>query len=650
MNANPPILINPVLLNRAFVFSGVARFARIHLAQPSPLFAQLEAHANLSSLLGLMDDEWDATIPLLAQYAPQLPGPFGQLLRDYQLQLHEWFILALCGEIENSHLLNLALVELQSPAASSRPGVHLLEAMAATLFGKLFPPLALPNHRLVRTGILEISGDGPLPTRQLTTPPELWALLCGDVTPWAGCRPLAPGYAALPDILARELPVMAAQLRHGNVRVLLFRGNPQAGLASAANLAAELGLLAIKVVEETWNQRLILAEACHYGSWLPVLTLSLGPGERYSPNGEQLRQTPLILVCGHDGTVDAPDVIEITLPALSRDERISAWRAALSAELPESVAEQALVDGPTIRALANRIRAQSARHDEPPGPHHLRAARAQFGSERLRLLAHPVARHVEAEGLILPSEIQAQFDELILRCQRRERLWQGLGESLADPTPGVRVLFAGESGAGKTLAASRLATVLGAPLFRVDLAAVMNKYIGESEKNLGRVLDEAASLDAILLMDEADSLFGRRSEGKETGERYANMLTNFLLTRIEIHPGIVILTTNGRNRIDTAFTRRFDAIIEFPLPGVKERYRLWRSHLGSRAPSDQVCQLLASFSELSGGHIRNVVLNAAALSPEADRPLAVSSLLEALRAEYRKLGRTLPPQLEHLRG
>ncbi len=650
MNNRPPI-ITPALLNRAFVYSGVARFARLYLAQPSPLFEQLEGYADLATLLGLPTGDWDQAVARLAQHAPELPGPFGQLLRDYQLQLHEWFVLALCGETEASHLLNLALAELQSPGAAPRPGLHLLEVMAQALFDAPLPPLALPSHRLVRAGILEINGDGPLPTRQLTLPPELWALLCGDSTPWSGTRPLLPGNAALPGDLKRQLPLLASQLRQGVVRVVVLRGNPQAGLAAAAALAAELGLLAIEVDQDVWEQRPVLATACHYGSWLPLLLINLGPGERFSPSRTQLHQTPLLLVCGHDGTVAANDALEITLPTLNRDERLTAWREALSEQIPESMAEQALVDGPTIQALAERIRFSSAHHDEPPGAHHLRAARAQFGSERLRLLAQPVTRHVEADGLILPTEIQTQFDELVQRCQRRERLWQGLGASLADPSPGVRALFAGESGAGKTLAASRLATVLGAPLFRVDLAAVMNKYIGESEKNLGRVLDEAAALDAILLMDEADTLFGRRSEGKEGGERYANMLTNFLLTRIENHPGIVLLTSNSRNRIDTAFSRRFDAIIEFPLPGVEERYRLWRSHLGKRAPNEQTCRLLASYSDLAGGHIRNIVLNAAALSPQPpESPLAATHLLEALRAEYRKLGRTLPPQLEHLPG
>jgi SpoVK/Ycf46/Vps4 family AAA+-type ATPase len=214
--------------------------------------------------------------------------------------------------------------------------------------------------------------------------------------------------------------------------------------------------------------------------------------------------------------------------------------------------------------------------------------------------------------------------------------------------PGVRVLLVGESGTGKTLAASWLATALGAPLYRVDLAAVMNKYIGESEKNLGALLDQAAANDVVLLFDEADSLFGRRSDRKETGERYANMLTNFLLTRIESHPGLVLLTTNSRERIDAAFTRRLDQILEVPLPGFEEGLRLWHSHLGGRSPGAETCRTLAAYCELTGGQIRNVVLTAAALASEPEGPLGLGELIEALRGEYRKSGRALPPQIERL--
>jgi SpoVK/Ycf46/Vps4 family AAA+-type ATPase len=217
-----------------------------------------------------------------------------------------------------------------------------------------------------------------------------------------------------------------------------------------------------------------------------------------------------------------------------------------------------------------------------------------------------------------------------------------LGETLACTiNHGARALFVGDSGTGKTLAASYVATCLGAPLYRVDLASVMNKYVGESEKNLGRLLDLAAAVDVVLLFDEADAVFGSRNEGSETGERYANMLTNFLLTRIEQHPGIVILTANSRSRIDQAFTRRLDTIIEFPLPGPSERFALWRAHLGQRSPGDEACRWIAGHC----GIVRNAVLSAAAGSGADDLPLSLPHLVRAIEREYRKMGRTMPAAL-----
>jgi SpoVK/Ycf46/Vps4 family AAA+-type ATPase len=177
----------------------------------------------------------------------------------------------------------------------------------------------------------------------------------------------------------------------------------------------------------------------------------------------------------------------------------------------------------------------------------------------------------------------------------------------------------------------------------------MNKYVGESEKNLGALLDLAAAADAMLLFDEADSLFGRRTDANQSGERYANMLTNFLLTRIENHPGITILTTNSRERIDNAFTRRLDAIVDFPLPGFQERLNLWLSHLGERCPDEKLCRTLASYCDISGGQIRNVVLTAAGCS-SPNQPIGIDQLLSALQREYQKLGRNLPAQLKQLRS
>lgn len=656
-------------LSRAFVHAGITHFAKLSLGAPSAVFDALQASGggdDLATLLGTPRDDWHATCTELARVAPQLRGPLGRLLSDLKLQLHEWFALALCGENESSYLLNLAVAELQSPGAL-RPGLHLIAAVSDALFDAALPPLSLPNHRFVRAGILELTGDGPMPTRKLAIAPELWALLCGDTSAWRDTAPLPVSDAVLPHSYCEQLPSLTTMLRSGVTQHVVFRGARAAGLAAAARLAATVGRPPLQMDAATWLRQPALAAACRYAGWLPVLALELGPGERHALPDHPALAVPLLIVTGRDGAVEGPALIEIDLPPLSAHERRDAWRAALPANDARvsdaqvnaqinDFAGHALLDGPTVHTLAERVRLDAQVRGETPGLAHLRRARAGFGSERLRQLAQPVTREVGPDELVLPDELLERFDALVARCRQREQLRDGLGASLAEPAPGVRALFCGESGAGKTLAASRLATLLGAPLFRVDLSAVMNKYIGESEKNLGRLLDEAAALDVILLIDEADALFGRRGEGKETGERYANMLTNFLLTRIEQHPGIVVLTSNNRGRIDSAFTRRFDAIMEFPPPGVAERLRIWQSHLGQRSPDAALCRQLASYCTLPGGHIRNAVLQAAALDPaaphdgDATHPIAAEQLVAALIEEYRKIGRSPPPQLMHARG
>lgn len=648
MNApDTPATVAVPTLNRAFVYEGLARFAGDQFGEMSPVFQRLAGDGELYALLGLPRGDWLAACRELAQCAPQLPGPCGRILHDFRLQLHEWFAFALAGEAEASHLVNLALAELQAPADNTRPSVHLLAALSQALFATPLPPLSWPNHPLVRAHLARLAGDDALPLASLHVPARLWALCCGDRQLWGELHVVASDPAiALPAVLDGPMAGLVDTLRHGGTPVIVVRGSRAAGLALAARLAAGAGLLAVDSDAAEWNGRPLLAAACRYAAWLPVLPLALGPGETFvlAPDVQSL--TPIVLLAGLDGTVDVAEALEIVIPPLARDERRRAWQRALGPDAAPALADCAHVDGATIAALAGRVRRVAESTGEAPDVRHLRQARVGYAAERLRLLAQPVDREVGANGLVLPPATARQFNQLIRRCRRRERLWAGLGPSLAAPTAGVRALFAGESGSGKTLAACRLASRLGAPLYRVDLAAVMNKYVGETEKNLGRLLDEAAALDAILLMDEADALFGRRSEGKETGERYANMMTNFLLTRIESHPGIVVLTTNARNRLDAAFTRRFDAIIEFPLPGVEERYRLWRSHLGARSPGDDDCRLLASYSDLPGGHIRNAVLHAAALSERPpEQPVELVLLVAALADEYHKLGRTPPPQL-----
>ena len=207
---------------------------------------------------------------------------------------------------------------------------------------------------------------------------------------------------------------------------------------------------------------------------------------------------------------------------------------------------------------------------------------------------------------------------------------------------GIAALFAGQRGTGKTLAAEVLANALELELWRVDLSRIMSKYIGETEKNLSRVFEAAEQGDAILLFDEADALFGRRSEVKDSDDRYVNLEVGYLLQRIENHAGLVILTTNLQHALDPAFTRRLRYIVDFPLPNAAEREAIWRRILPADTSVEKVDFSRLARIELPGGAIRNIARRAGQRASVAGVPVTMLLLLEASLIELRKLGRPMP--------
>jgi SpoVK/Ycf46/Vps4 family AAA+-type ATPase len=235
-----------------------------------------------------------------------------------------------------------------------------------------------------------------------------------------------------------------------------------------------------------------------------------------------------------------------------------------------------------------------------------------------------------------------QLRELAARARQRDRV---LGEwrigGGAGRGRGVTALFAGESGTGKTLTAEVIAAELGLDLYVIDLATVVDKYIGETEKNLDRIFAEADRVNSVLLFDEADAIFGKRSEVRDARDRYANVEVAYLLQRMERFNGLAVLTTNLRANLDDAFTRRIDSIVDFPMPADDDRLAIWQMHLPPRLPQadDIDLEFLAHRFRLSGGNIRNVCLMAAFLASDADRPVAMRDLIRGTEQEYRKLGR-----------
>jgi SpoVK/Ycf46/Vps4 family AAA+-type ATPase len=274
---------------------------------------------------------------------------------------------------------------------------------------------------------------------------------------------------------------------------------------------------------------------------------------------------------------------------------------------------------------------------------------AQQASRALnRQALDTLAMRVEATGdwqrLAVSEETMRELRELESRCRYRERLHEAVGEGLsAQLTAGVRALFTGPSGTGKTLAARLLASTLRMDLYRLDLSLVVNKYIGETEKNLNQIFARAEELDVILLLDEGDALLTQRTSVQTSNDRYANLETNYLLQRLETYEGILIVTTNAGDRIDAAFQRRMDVVVGFRPPEAAERWAIWQLHLPQAHTVDvEWLDEVAERCVLSGGQIRNAVLHASLLALDDGGALNEAHLLAAVRREYRKEGAVCP--------
>jgi hypothetical protein len=319
------------------------------------------------------------------------------------------------------------------------------------------------------------------------------------------------------------------------------------------------------------------------------------------------------------------------------------WTAALNGETPLEATTATvgfrLTPEQVVRAAVAARRQAGAEHRAVVAADLQAGARAQnaAGLERL-------ARRVEARAgwtdLVLPPVVVGQLSDLVSRTRFRERVLDGWAMGERSRGRGITALFAGESGTGKTLSAEVLAGELGLDLYVIDLSTVVDKYIGETEKHLDRIFAEADRVNGVLLFDEADALFGKRSDVRDSHDRYANVEVAYLLQRMERFDGLAFLTTNLRSNLDEAFTRRLDAIVDFPMPDESDRRRLWDLHLRPGVPraADLDLDFLARSFRISGGNIRNITLAAAFRAAAADRPVEMADLIRATDGEYRKLG------------
>jgi hypothetical protein len=334
-------------------------------------------------------------------------------------------------------------------------------------------------------------------------------------------------------------------------------------------------------------------------------------------------------------------VVEVEPPSFN--QRATLWRRALvntSAEDARVLANlyplaPALVEGAARAALAHAGNGDVGREDVAAG------VRSVL-DDRLGHLARRVTTPQTWDDVVLPDDQRDEIIDLLGRIRERTRVFEewGYGNKLAKGL-GTCALFSGPPGTGKTMVAALIAKDLGLELYQVDLARVVSKWIGESEKNLATLFDGAEAGHAILLFDEADSLFGKRTEVRSSNDRYANLETNYLLQRIESFTGICLLTSNHETNIDPAFQRRMSLHVRFELPDETERARLWRALIPKEAPVAREIDFrrLARNYEMAGGAIRNASLRAAFMAAERQTPIGMEHLERAARLEYEALGK-----------
>jgi len=359
-------------------------------------------------------------------------------------------------------------------------------------------------------------------------------------------------------------------------------------------------------------------------------------------------QSPMVL-CGVEPLrLRARLLARLDLPAPAPTEQRQLWREALGPSAAafngqvDLVSTQFQMSPAAIRTAGSEIVRRHRADSATDLTHALWDACRSQTRPKLDGLARRIESLATWDDLVLPTAPRQTLRTIAAHVRQRALVYEQWGfAARTDRGLGIGALFAGGSGTGKTMAAEVLANELRLDLYRIDLSALVSKYIGETEKNLRHVFDAAEAGGAILLFDEADAVFGRRSEVRDSHDRYANIEVSYLLQRVETYRGLVILTTNQPQSLDAAFVRRIRFSVQFPFPDTAQRTEIWRRVFPAATPTEGLQWAKLARLNLTGGHIRNLALNAAFLAADAREPVRMHHLLAAAQTEFAKLEKTL---------
>jgi len=518
---------------------------------------------------------------------------------------------------------------------------------------------------LRRHGVLHVAGEPGQPAFEaITVDPVVIARLCDRATtaPTRSPRPLDELVLA-PDAVRDLLLAVARPQSVADPLRLVLRGRRGSGRRSAvAALAAEVG----RAVADLDCARLPRAGTAMAAALqqelrravlrgcIPIVS-GLDSADPADTEGQdRIRQIlrshpgPLVIRAAPESSLPLePGHETITLPPLSETERAAFWRTALErAGLTcrdiDGIAARWRIGPGVIEHVIAQVEARRVAADTRDTDTLLDDVARQHIASRLTHIATPVHQLADWEHVALADDVLDSIREFIGRVAHRKTVFERWGfDAKVASARGLTALFYGPPGTGKSMVAGLIARELGLELYRVDLARVVSKWIGETEKNLAEVFDAAEDGQVVILFDEADSLFAKRTEVKTSVDRYANLEVNYLLQRLDSFQGVAILTTNLDGSIDPAFKRRMSLRLQFPFPDEDMRKRLWAAHIPTETPiaGDFNFDELARRFPLSGGYIRNSALRAAFLAAQERRPLSQQHLLRAITLEYRDLGK-----------
>jgi vesicle-fusing ATPase len=603
-----------------------------------------------------LDDALDRIASRLeALAAGAEPAPFeapeGSALvplgRIFGLDAGEQELVALAAGQELSPRIGAALAALTSTGT--------VDAEFCTrLLGPGTWDMLCPGAPLRRWRLVEPAGGGPLRRRPIRIDERILHYLLG--TTYVDAR-LEGLVRPLPRTGAAEGPIHALAERIGTAwttadrpPVLMIGGRDRAGKRQAA--AAAMGglgvlLFALRAADlpADWAQREALAVLLDRELALSGGAVLIEADEGQAREAARIADmigAPTILSAADPETPDRMPRLRLDLDPPTAPARHDMWRRTLGRGADaigrdlDRLAAQFSLDPAGIEAAA-------AEAQDPTGPPQELGARLwdaarRQGRRALDGLADRLESRASWDDLVLPADQIEVLHDLAGHLREQWTVNQDWGwEARGARGLGASALFAGPSGTGKTLAAEVLAGELALDLYRIDLSQVVSKYIGETEKNLSRIFDAAEQGGAILLFDEADALFGKRSEVKDSHDRYANVEVSYLLQRMEAYRGLAILTTNQKSALDTAFLRRLRYVLTFPFPDADARSEIWRRIFPAGTPCRRLDAVALGRLNLAGGSIRSIALNAAYLAAADGGAVTMGHVLRAARREYSKL-------------